>query len=45
MDKDDIINWLASLPMDATVYIDEGGLTLRCVEDEEAYLEVGGEPR
>lgn len=42
MHKSEIINWLNTLPEDASVAIDEGGLTLIEV-DGEAYLEVGGE--
>jgi hypothetical protein len=33
--------WLDTLPKDAQVYVDDGGLTLY-VLDSEAYLEVGG---
>jgi hypothetical protein len=35
--------WLATLPDEATIGVDEGGLTLRVVDDD-AYLEVGGMP-
>jgi hypothetical protein len=34
-------DWLAKLPKDAQVYVDDGGLSLS-VLDSEAYLEVGG---
>lgn len=43
MHKAEIIRWLNTLETDE-VHIDEGGLCLVCPE-EEAYLEVGGEPR
>ncbi len=42
--KHDLIRWLNTLPEDAHVGIDEGGLTLECVEDVQAYMEVGGMP-
>lgn len=43
--KLDIVDWLNTLPDDATVAIDEGGLQLiQLGTDEEVYLEVGGEP-
>ena len=34
--------WLNTLPKDAQVYVDDGGLTLS-VLDSEAYLEIGGQ--
>jgi len=34
--------WLDTLEFDDFVGIDETGLTLRSVEDEDAYLEIGG---
>jgi len=40
----EVIRWLKTLPADDAVYIDENGLTLLSESDEEAYLEVGGEP-
>ncbi len=40
--KQEIQEWLDTLPADDTVGIDEGGLTL--VSSSGAYLEVGGEP-
>jgi hypothetical protein len=35
--------WLATLPDDALVGIDEGGITLQAL-DSDAYLDVGGMP-
>lgn len=35
--------WLNTLPKDGSVAIDEGGLTMTCLEDEDAYIEVGGD--
>ena len=40
----DVIDWLNALPENSTVYIDEGGLALRCFEDPEFYFELGGAP-
>jgi hypothetical protein len=40
----ELIRWLRTLPDDSRVYIDEGGLILKCLEDQEAYMELGGEP-
>lgn len=39
-----LIAWLLNLPADSSVGIDEGGLTLACVERPEVYYEVGGLP-
>lgn len=36
--------WAKTLENDALVAIDEGGLILRLVDDESAYLEIGGVP-
>jgi len=36
--------WLNTLPRGGTVSIDEGGLTIVCIEEEGAYIEVGGDP-
>lgn len=36
--------WLNTLPPEAGISIDDGGLTLVCDEDPDAYLEVGGIP-
>lgn len=44
MTNTELKDWLATLPADAHVGVDEGGLTLRVVEDDQAYLEVGGMP-
>ena len=44
MSKDDIFDWLCTLPDGADVYVDGGGLTLRCTQEPAAYLEVGGNP-
>jgi hypothetical protein len=38
----DVIEWLQSLPPDAEVWIDEGGLSL---ESDDSWFEIGGEPR
>ena len=40
----ELIRWLQTLPEDSGVAVDEGGLTLVCSGDPEAYLEVGGVP-
>lgn len=44
----ELLDWVATLPLNHNVAIDEGGLTLVEVDLElkttEAYLEVGGEP-
>jgi hypothetical protein len=40
----ELIRWLQTLPEDSSVYVDEGGLTLQCDADENAWLEVGGSP-
>lgn len=37
-----MFSWLMTLPQPAYVYIDDGGLSLRCLESEDAYLEIGG---
>lgn len=39
---DELIAWLRTLPPDSSVSIDEGGLTLVCDKDPDAYLELGG---
>jgi hypothetical protein len=44
MDREELIRWLTTLPKGCGCYIDDGGLCLRCDEDDEAYLEVGGKP-
>ena len=45
MDKQDLIDWLDSLPAGTNVGIDEGGLMLVTADpDSPAYLEVGGIP-
>lgn len=48
MGKKEIERWLSTLPDDANVAIDEGGLNLVEVDDDgnegEAYIEVGGIP-
>lgn len=38
----ELTEWLQSLPADAMVGVDEGGLAFVCVADSEAYIEVGG---
>lgn len=40
----ELIRWLKTLAPESSVWIDEGGLTLRTDSDPEAYYEVGGEP-
>lgn len=40
----DLIHWLNSLPINASVGVDEGGLILKSPEDPDAYLEIGGLP-
>ena len=42
--KRDLIDWLADLPNDALIGIDDGGLTLRVI-DREDYFEIGGLPK
>lgn len=41
---EDLIRWLKTLPPDSGVGVDDGGLTLRCDKDIDAYYEVGGMP-
>src|SRR5262245_8971437 len=43
MSKKTIVDWLRTVPDDADIAIDEGGLTLVVVNDE-GWLEVGGMP-
>lgn len=40
----ELIGWLNCLPLNSEVGIDEGGLILRSVHDEEVYIEIGGIP-
>ena len=40
--KQEIIDWLNSLPDDAEVGVDEGGLCLRAEDNGKAYFEIGG---
>lgn len=42
MTKKHVMEWLDSLPQNAVIGIDDGGLTLVVEEDDGAYLEVGG---
>jgi hypothetical protein len=44
MGKEQIIDWLNTLPEEACVGVDDGGLCLRVDCDPEAYLEIGGMP-
>jgi len=44
MGKEQIIEWLNTLPEAACVGVDDGGLCLRTDADPEAYLEIGGMP-
>lgn len=39
-----LIKWLQTLPPDSKVFVDDGGLTLLCTEDADAYYELGGKP-
>jgi len=41
--KQELMQWLETLPDDAEVGIDDGGLTLQ-VESGEEWIEVGGMP-
>ena len=45
--KQALVAWLATMPRNSVVYIDDGGLAL-CASvpgwDERPYLEVGGDP-
>ncbi len=41
---EDLKMWLKSLPKDGTVVIDEGGLAMVCLEEKDAYIEIGGGP-
>jgi hypothetical protein len=38
------MEWLETLPENCGISIDDGGLTLVCDADPDAYLEVGGIP-
>ena len=40
---EDLKRWLNTLPECGTVAIDEGGLTIVCLEEKDAYIEVGGD--
>ena len=42
--KEDLAVWLDTLPSDAVVFIEEGGLTLACLKDPSRWVEIGGEP-
>jgi hypothetical protein len=44
MPVQELKEWLNNLPPDAEVGVDEGGLCLRVVGDDETYYEVGGLP-
>lgn len=44
MSVTEVREWLASLPDDAMVAVDDGGLCLQLVSDESVYCEVGGLP-
>ena len=43
MSNAEIKDWLATLPEETNIGVDEGGLTL-VVEESNAYLEIGGIP-
>lgn len=40
----EVLEWLENLPEDAKVGVDDGGLCLRVVGDEDNYCEIGGLP-
>lgn len=40
----DLIHWLNSLPLNANVGVDDGGLTLQVIDNPQTYIEVGGIP-
>lgn len=40
----EIKRWLETLPYEAEVGVDDGGLCLRVVEDRYSYCEIGGLP-
>lgn len=42
--KKELQRWVNTLPDNAQVGIDEGGLTLQVVDDKDTYYEVGGLP-
>jgi hypothetical protein len=44
--RNDLIAWLNTLPEDCEVGVDDGGLTLQVVNDDEPlrYIEIGGIP-
>jgi hypothetical protein len=44
MTKTEVIDWLQSLDDDDLVAIDDGGLALVLVGNEDCYCEVGGVP-
>jgi len=42
--KKELQDWLNTLPDDADIGIDDGGMLLVTAADDDAYLEVGGVP-
>lgn len=40
----EISEWLATLPADAAIGVDDGGLVLRVEGESHIYLEIGGMP-
>ena len=42
--KEELIRWLSTLPDGVSVGVDDGGLVLRVVDDEDNYIEIGGLP-
>jgi hypothetical protein len=40
--KDELFDWLCSLPDDSCVGVDDGGLTLLCDLDADAWYKIGG---
>jgi hypothetical protein len=44
MTVQEVKDWLNTLPPNHRVAVDDGGLTLICLEDVHPYLELGGMP-
>lgn len=40
--KQELLNWVSSIPDENAIAIDDGGLALIAVGNEDIYLEVGG---
>lgn len=43
--KQELLNWVSSIPDEKAIAIDDGGLALVVVGNEDIYLEVGGIPK